>query len=145
MNFVKSRFRLKDVSLYFACATILLFIAAAIIYPLTGANEFNPVISSQLVAMLYVGAGVEVVSLFASYKEVRAIGFFLALYDLIIYAGTQGNYIANLLRAIDNHAPSASLISMIIVLVAALLCSLVSVITLSEKKAGNVNPAPKGE
>lgn len=145
MNFIKSRFRLKDASLYPACVAIILFVVAAIVYPLTAANEFNPVISGQLIAMLYVASMVELLSLFVPFKEVRAVGFFLALYNLIIYAGTQGNYLANLLRAIDNHAPSASLVSMIIMLVLALLCTLASVVTLTEKKAGSAMPAPKGE
>ncbi len=144
MNFLKSRFRWKDASLYLGCAAILLFIASAIVYPLTGVNEFNPTISTQVVVMLYVAALAELISLFLPIKEVRAIAFFLALYDLILYAGTQGNYLANLIVAIDNHAPSASLVSMLIMLVAAALCTLVSFIALREKKAEQT-AAPKGE
>ena len=144
MNFLKSRFRWKDASLYLGCAAIILFIASAIVYPLTGVNEFNPTISTQVVVMLYVVALVELISLFLPIKEVRAIAFFLALYDLILYAGTQGNYLANLIVAIDNHAPSASLVSMLIMLVAAVLCTLVSFIVLREKKAEQT-AAPEGE
>ena len=146
MQFLKSRFSLKDVSLYFACLAIVLLIAGAIVYPLTGANEFNPVISGQVIAMLLVAAAVELVSIFVPFKEVRAVAFFLVLYDLIIYAGTQGNYLANLLTGIDGHSPSASLILMLVFLVVSLISSLVSMITLREKKAVKAaEPANEGE
>ena len=82
-----------------------------------------------------VGMAVELASLFFPWKEVRIVGFLLVLYDLIIYAGTQGNYLANLLLGIDEHTASGSLISMILFLGIALLASLLSFILLKEKKS----------
>lgn len=135
MQFLKSRFSVKDISLYLACLAIVLLIAAAIVYPLTAANEFNQNISTQLIVMLIVAAVVELASIFFPWKEVRVIGFALILYDLVIYAGTQGNYLANLLVGIDEHTASFSLISMFIFLGVALLSALLSFILLKEKKA----------
>ena len=143
MQFLKSRFSWKDVSLYFACLTFLLLIVAVIVYPLTAANEFNPNISVQLIVMLIVAAVVEVASIFLPFKELRAVGFFLVLYDTIIYAGTQGNYLANLLVSIDGSKPSASLIGMLIILVVSIVASLLSFILLREKKASKQPEAAK--
>ena len=145
MQFLKSRLSLRDVSMWLGCLAAILGIVSAIVYPLTAANEFNLEISVQLVVMLVVAAVVELASLIFRFKEVRAIAFFLFVYDLIIYGGTQGNYLANLLVSIDNHTPSASLVSMFTFLIVAVLASLLSMILLKEKKPEAAQAAPKGE
>jgi len=147
MEFLKSRFNPRDPSLYALCVAIVCGIAAAILYPLTGTNEFNENISTQLVVMNIVAIVVAIAAIFFRFKEVRAAAFFLFFYDLIIYAGTQGNYIANILTAIDGSSASPSLIITIVVYVVAMAASIASMILLREapaKKAA-VEAAPKGE
>ena len=146
MEFLKSRFNPKDPALWTACIAILVGIVATIVYPLTAANEFNPNISSHLIVMLIVAIVVELASIFIRLKEIKIVAFCLFLYDLIIYGGTQGNYLANLLVSIDGSTPSASLIGMIICLALTLVASLLSFILLREKKkAPKPSVAKEGE
>ena len=145
MEFIASRFNPKDPALWMACLAILAGIAAAVIYPLTAANEFNPNISSHLILMLVLAVLAEAASVFFRFKEVKVIAFCLFLYDLVVYGGTQGNYLANLLRQIDGSKPSGSLIGMIACLAVSLLASLLSFILLKEAKAGEKAPKKEGE
>ena len=150
MNFLKSRFRLNNISMWFGIVAIVIGIALTILYPLavqndTAAIEFNPNLEVKLVVMLILATVVEFISLFLDLKEIKAIAFFLFLYDFITYAGTQGNYLANIFTAIDGSTFSSYLIAHFVLFGVVLLTSLLSMILLKETGFKKQVAAPKGE
>ena len=113
--------------------TAVLGIVASIVYATTAANEFNPDISPAVIVLFLIVAAVELVSIFLSYKELRAVGICLALAGLVVYAGTQGNYLANILTAIDGSSASPSLIGMFVLSGLILIGSIASFVLLRER------------
>ena len=110
------------ISFGFVCSLVSL-----ILYALTGVNEFAPKYSIPLFVATSFALAFALFSRIKEWKLVREFAYLFALYSLICYIGTQVNYIANLLAAIDGSSLSRGFLFSAVFFFLAFLADLISV------------------
>ena len=147
MEFLKRLIQKQQLSFFFGLAAVIFPIIAGIAYATGGVNKFNGNISALVVTFYILCAAISLIGVFLPFREIKAISFFFALMSLILYFGTQANYVAAIAVAIDPDAvPSPNLILVVVMSVIAILATLASTIFFSSKKANmEVVVEKKGE
>lgn len=108
---------------YCALSSVILALISCLLYAKGGINEFNPSLAPAVFVSWALGAAAGVVSLFFAFRLLREGAFLFLFYGGIAYSGSQSNYIANVLTAIDGSRFSAMFL-------ATWICSLLSFIAM---------------
>ena len=127
-------FQKKTVGFYLVLAGGLFSLCSLIVYGLTGKTEFSPDLDSVVFVTGGLAIAFAIASCFYEHKLIRDASFLLALYSFIEFIGTQANYIANLITAIDNSSVSIGFVFSVIFFFLAFVCYLVSVFLTKKKK-----------
>ncbi len=120
-------FKGRTKGFYFVAFGFVFSLIALILYALTGVNEFAPKYSTSLFVATSLALVLSLFSRVREWKLVREFAYLFALYSFICYIGTQVNYVANLLVAIDGSSLSLGFVFSVVFFFLAFLADLISV------------------
>ncbi len=105
----------------------LFSLAALVLYAVTGVNEFAPDYDVILFVTTSIALVLSAFSRFKEWKLIREFAYLFALFSFVCYIGTQVNYLANLLVAIDGSSLSMGFLFCLLSFFLAFLADLISV------------------
>ena len=120
-------FKERTKGFYFVALGFVFSLISLVLYALTGVNEFAPKYSVVLFVTTACSLALSLFSRIREWKLVREFAYLFAPYSFICYIGTQVNYVANLLVAIDGSSFSMGFLFSVIFFFLAFLADLISV------------------
>lgn len=116
----------KSKSTYFLAATVVLNVAALILYVNTGVSVFIPELSSAVIVFMVLGIILPFAAAFSPLKITCVVLYVINLFACLRYLASQASFIANVFVGIDGSTFPAAFYLIVIFTLASAVLSLVA-------------------
>lgn len=126
----------KSIGYFLTIPAVILGLLSIYLYTQNGVTVFSPKLDNNVILVFGIATALSAINLLVEWKGFKYLSYLTFLYALILFIGTQVNYITNVFVSIDGYTFSDGFIRTLGVMIVTVVMQLLAAVTTKKRRKG---------